>query len=84
MTWYSCYTPLPATYCAFEATISAKRISIGRPEFTGGRTLDISNALVQDLLQEPWILQLLLDLADDRVRELFLLPLLDLVLVAHP
>lgn len=47
-------------------------------------TLNINDALVQDLLQIPGVLQFLVDLADDAIRELLLLPLLDLILVPYP
>jgi hypothetical protein len=48
------------------------------------RTLDVSDALVQDLLEGARVLQLLLNLGDDRLGKLALLPLLDLALVADP
>lgn len=48
------------------------------------RTLDISHALRQDLLQDLGVLQLLLDLGDDGIGQLLLLALLDLALVADP
>jgi hypothetical protein len=47
-------------------------------------TLDISDALVEDLLEDLGVFELLLNLGDDGVRELTLLPLLDLAFVAHP
>lgn len=50
----------------------------------GERTLDISDALRQDLLQDLWVLQLLLDLGDDGISQLLLLALLDLALVTDP
>lgn len=48
------------------------------------RTLDISHALRQDLLQDLGVLQLLLDLGNDGIRQLLLLALLDLALVTDP
>lgn len=48
------------------------------------RTLDISHALRQDLLQDLGVLQLLLDLGDDGISQLLLLTLLDLALVTDP
>lgn len=50
----------------------------------GERTLDISHALRQDLLQDLGVLQLLLDLGNNGVGQLLLLALLDLTLVADP
>lgn len=50
----------------------------------GGLTLDIGNALLEDLLQNLGVLELLLDLADDRLSKLALLALLDLALVTDP
>lgn len=47
-------------------------------------TLNISNALLQDLLQNLGVLKLLLDLGNDGLGKLTLLALLDLVLVANP
>jgi hypothetical protein len=47
-------------------------------------TLDISNALLKDLLEDLGVLKLLLDLANNRFSELTLLALLDLALVANP
>lgn len=48
------------------------------------RTLDISYALLQNLLQNLGVLELLLDLGDDGGGQLLLLALLDLALVADP
>lgn len=48
------------------------------------RTLDISHALRQDLLQDLGVLQLLLDLGNDGISQLLLLALLDLALVTDP
>ena len=48
------------------------------------RTLDISDGLVEDGLEGLGALELLLDLGDDGLGELALLPLLDLALVADP
>ncbi|KAI9171288.1 nucleolar complex protein [Paramyrothecium foliicola] len=49
-----------------------------------GLTLDIGNALLQDLLQDLGVLQLLLDLGNNGSSELLLLALLNLTLVANP
>lgn len=48
------------------------------------RTLNISNALLENLLQNLGVLELLLDLANDGLRKLTLLALLNLALVADP
>jgi hypothetical protein len=48
------------------------------------RTLDISNTLLEDLLEDLRVLELLLDLGDNRLSELLLLSLLDLALVSDP
>jgi hypothetical protein len=48
------------------------------------RTLDVSDGLVEDGLEGLGALELLLDLGDDGLGELALLPLLDLALVADP
>ena len=48
------------------------------------RTLDISHALRQDLLQNLGVLQLLLDLGNDGISQLLLLALLDLAFVTDP
>ena len=50
----------------------------------GKRTLNIGNALVKNLLKGLGVLKLLLDLGDDALSKLALLPLLDLSLVADP
>ena len=51
----------------------------------GGKlTLNIGNALLEDLLQNLGVLQLLVDLANDSLSKLLLLTLTDLALVAHP
>lgn len=47
-------------------------------------TLDISNGLLKDLLEDLGVLELLGDLGDDALGELLLLALLDLALVADP
>ena len=47
-------------------------------------TLNISDALLQDLLQNLGVLELLLDLANDGISKLLLLALLNLALVADP
>lgn len=48
------------------------------------RTLNISNALLENLLQNLGVLELLLDLANDGLGKLTLLALLNLALVADP
>jgi hypothetical protein len=47
-------------------------------------TLNVSDALVKDRLERLGALELLLDLGDDGLGELALLPLLNLALVADP
>lgn len=51
---------------------------------TQSLTFHISNTLLQDLLQNLGVLELLLNLAYDRLSELGLLAPLNLPLVAHP
>ena len=48
------------------------------------RTLNVSNALVKNLLENFGVVELLLNLGDDGLGKLALLPLLDLSLVTHP
>lgn len=48
------------------------------------RTLDVGDALLEDLLESLGALELLLHLGDDALRELLLLALLHLALVADP
>ena len=48
------------------------------------RTLNISNALLKNLLQNLGVLELLLDLANDGLGKLTLLALLNLALIADP
>jgi hypothetical protein len=48
------------------------------------RTLNVSDALLQNLLQDLGVLELLLDLGDDGSSQLLLLSLLNLALVADP
>jgi hypothetical protein len=48
------------------------------------RTLNIGDALVENLLECLGVLKLLLDLGNDGLGKLLLLPLLDLALVADP
>lgn len=48
------------------------------------RTLNIGNALLQDLLENLGVLQLIGDLLDDGLGELLLLSLLNLGLVSDP
>lgn len=47
-------------------------------------TLNVSNALLKNLLEDLGVLELLLDLANDALGKLALLTLLDLAFVAHP
>jgi hypothetical protein len=47
-------------------------------------TLDISNALLENLLKDLGVLELLLDLGDNGLSKLLLLALLDLALVSDP
>jgi hypothetical protein len=51
---------------------------------TAARTLNIGDALVENLLECLGVLKLLLDLGNDGLGKLLLLPLLDLALVADP
>jgi hypothetical protein len=74
-------------YWALEATIPATLISYGgqsqlRPDAI--RTLNVRDTLLQNLLEDLGVLELLLDLGDNALGELLLLPLLDLALVPHP
>lgn len=48
------------------------------------RTLNICHTLSEDLLQDLGVLELLVDLGNDRLGQLPLLSLLDLALVADP
>ena len=48
------------------------------------RTLNISNALLQDTLERPWVFKLLTDARNDGLGQLLLLLQLDLALVADP
>lgn len=48
------------------------------------RTLDVSDALLEDLLEDLGVLELLLDLGDNGLSELLLLALLNLALVSDP
>lgn len=50
----------------------------------GEHTLDVGNALLEDLLERLGVLELLLDLGDDALGKFLLLALLDLALVADP
>lgn len=47
-------------------------------------TLNVSDRLVEDLLQDLRVLELLVDLGDDALSQLALLALLHLAFVAHP
>jgi len=57
---------------------------IGRLCLLSDDPLDVGHALVEDLLEGLGVLKLLLDLGDDVLGKLLLLPLLDLALVADP
>jgi hypothetical protein len=48
------------------------------------RTLNISNALVKNLLQGLWVLKLSVDLGNDRLGKLALLTLFNLSLITDP
>lgn len=48
------------------------------------RTLNVSDALLENVLKGLGVLKLLLDLGNDGLRKLLLLALLDLSLVTHP
>jgi len=64
-----------------------ERLAVFSPnlgETSSELTLNISDALLQDLLQNLGVLELLLDLANDGIGKLLLLALLDLALVADP
>lgn len=52
--------------------------------FGSKRTLNVSDALVKNLLESLGVLELLLNLGNDGLGKLALLPLLDLALVADP
>lgn len=49
-----------------------------------GRTLNVNDALLENVLKGLWVLELLLDLGNDGLRKLLLLALLNLSLVTHP
>lgn len=49
-----------------------------------GRTLNVKDALLENVLKGLGVLELLLDLGNDGLRKLLLLALLDLSLVTHP
>jgi hypothetical protein len=68
---------------AFWETIPT-HVSIITQVAHGGLTLNIGDALVEDLLENLGVVQLLLNLGDDGVGELALLPLLHLALVPDP
>jgi hypothetical protein len=50
----------------------------------GDDAVDVGNGLVEDLLEDPGVLELLVNLGDDGVGKLLLLAGLDLTLVADP
>lgn len=81
---------LLSVYWVLEATISVGHVSEhslvsdGKRGGAQKRTLNICHALGENLLQHLGILQLLLHLGDDALRQLLLLALLDLALVANP
>lgn len=51
---------------------------------TGVITLNINNTLLQDLLKNLGVLEFLLNLGNNRLRELLLLADLHLSLISHP
>lgn len=65
---------------ACSRLVRAHKATMGR----GKPTLNIGNALLENLLQNLGVLKLLLDLANDGLGKLTLLALLDLGLVADP
>lgn len=58
--------------------------AVGHLLLGGDDLLNVGNALLEDLLEDLGVLELLLDLGDDRLSELLLLSLLDLALVSDP
>lgn len=65
--------------------ISIQTCKMKEHKFGKGRlTLNIRNALLEDLLENLGVLKLLVDLADNGVGKLNLLALANLALVAHP
>ena len=72
------------SHCAFDATISNLLFAAIHLTEQGHLTLDIGNALIQDLLYHFRILKLLVDLPDDTLCQLLLLSLLDLTLISDP
>jgi hypothetical protein len=69
---------MPFAQRSLAAVSGASKIEAKR------RTLNIGDALVEDLLEGLGVLKLLLDLGDDALGKLLLLPRLDLALVADP
>lgn len=53
-------------------------------EQSRGLTLNLGHALLENLLQGLGVLQLLLDLGNNRLGKLLLLALLDLTLITNP
>lgn len=82
--------PLPLhfvhiTYWALEETISADVLALaGLWNGEAWLTLDVRNALIEDLLQGLGILKLFLDFGNDTLCQFALLPLFDLTLVSYP
>lgn len=58
--------------------------ALGRLCLLSNDPLDVGDALVEDLLESLGVLELLLDLGDDGLGKLLLLPLLDLALITNP
>lgn len=67
--------------CRTRSVLRALRLN-GPP--LGTRTLNVGDALLENLLQDPWVLELPLHLCNDGRGQLLLLALLDLALVAGP
>lgn len=74
------------SYCVFDDTIPVKHVSDrgGAVFFSKMLTLHIGDALLEDLLQIPRILQLFGNFANNALSQFPLLPLLDLALVSSP
>jgi hypothetical protein len=77
-------TQVYVTHLAFELRPIYILTWIDRLCLVGDDPLNVGHALVEDLLKSLGVLKLLLDLGDDGLGKLLLLPLLDLALVADP
>jgi hypothetical protein len=79
-------TQVYVTHLAFELGTNIYLVFdwIGRLCLVGDDPLNVGHALVENLLKSLGVLKLLLDLGDDGLGKLLLLPLLDLALVADP